>query len=269
MVGGSGQPLSVETADGALLTAWVSGNGPALLMVHGSIADHTTFDGFVDVLRRHLTTFAMDRRGFGASPEAGEPYSVDREFDDVAAVVDAIAAHVGAPVALFGHSFGASCAMGAAARTENLSHLILYEPSLGLTYPPGSIDAIEALLDSGDTEGAIVAVFTDILEMSEDEIAAFRGSPLWPLRLATAPTIPRECRVEEDWVFQPGQFDGIKAPTLMLAGSESTASLAKATERATAAIPHARVHILEGHGHFAHKADPEMVSAVIRAFLAE
>jgi pimeloyl-ACP methyl ester carboxylesterase len=75
--------------------------------------------------------------------------------------------------------------------------------------------------------------------------------------------------VEQDWVFQPGQFDGIKAPTLMLAGSESPASLAKATERAAAAIPHARVHILEGHGHFAHKTDPEMVSDVVRAFLAE
>ena len=117
-------------------------------MVHGSIADHTTFDPFVDVLRNDLTTFSMDRRGFGASGDA-TGYSIERDFEDVAAVVDAVAARTGGPVALWGHSYGANCAMGGAARTGNVHHLVLYEPSLGLTYPPGSIEAIEAALAAG------------------------------------------------------------------------------------------------------------------------
>ena len=54
----------------------------------------------------------------------------------------------------------------------------------------------------------------------------------------------------------------------MLAGSESTASIAEVTERVAAEIPDVRIHVLEGHGHFAHKADPAMVTAVIKLFVA-
>ena len=103
--------FDVRSADGTSLAVWVEGDGPALVLVHGSIADHTTFDPFVDVLRGDLTTFAMDRRGFGASGDAPR-YSIERDFEDVAAVVDAVAARTGGPVALWGHSYGANCAMG-------------------------------------------------------------------------------------------------------------------------------------------------------------
>ena len=148
-------------ADRRPIAVWVQGTGPAVVMVHGSIADHTTFDPFIAVLRDHLTTFAMDRRGFGATPDTDD-YVIDVDFADAAAVIDAVAARTGGPVALWGHSYGANCAMGAAARTTNVSHLILYEPSLGLRYPPGSIEAIEAALAAGDNDAAIVAVLVDI-----------------------------------------------------------------------------------------------------------
>jgi alpha-beta hydrolase superfamily lysophospholipase len=138
----------------------------------------------------------MDRRGFGASGDTG-PYSIERDFDDVAAIVEAVADRSGAPVALWGHSYGANCAMGGAARTRDVHHLVLYEPSLGLGYPTGSIDRIEAALAAGDNEAAIIAVLVDILEMTEEDIEAFRSNPLWPTRLAAAPTVPRECRAEE------------------------------------------------------------------------
>jgi pimeloyl-ACP methyl ester carboxylesterase len=154
--------------------------------------------------------------------------------------------------------------MGGTALTGNVRHLVVYEPSLGLQYPEGSIEEIEAALAAGDREAAIVAVLADILEMSDEEIDGFRTSPMWPTRLAAAHTIPRECRAEQDWVFRPGQFSGITAPTLFLAGSESVPVVAKATSEAEAAVPRARVHTLAGHGHFAHRTDPAMVAAVIR-----
>ena len=259
--------FEVHSADGTPIAVWVEGRGPALVMVHGSIADHTTFDPFVAVLREHATTYCLDRRGFGASGDTAD-YTIERDFEDVAAVVDAVAARTGGPVALWGHSYGANGAMGGATRSTNVSHLILYEPSLGLPYPPGSIAAIEAALDRGDHDAAIVAVLADILDMTNDEIEAFRASPLWPVRLAAAPTIPRECHAEEDWVYETGQFDSITAPTLMLSGSDSVPAVAEATTRAAAAIRHARIHVLHGHGHFAHKTDPAMVTTLVRQFIA-
>jgi len=257
--------FEVRSPDGTSLAVWVEGDGPPLVMVHGSIADHTTFAPFVEVLRDHWTTFAMDRRGFGASGD-GAGYSIELDFADVAAVAEHVADRAGGPVALFGHSYGANCAMGGAALTDEVRHLVLYEPSLGLQYPPGSIETIEGDLERGDREAAIVAVLAGILELTEDEIEAIRTSPLWPMRLAAAHTVPRECRAEHGWVYRPGQFEGIAAPTLFLAGSDSLPALAEATRLAAAAIPRSRTRVLEGHAHFAHKTDPTMVAAVIGEF---
>lgn len=260
------QRLDVVSADGTRLAVWSEGTGPPLVMVHGSLSDHTRFDPLVAELRGSFTTFAMDRRGFGASGDAAD-YDIEREFEDVAAVVEAVATSTGEPVALWGHSYGANCAMGGAARTAGVHHLVLYEPSLGLTFPAGALDAVERALADGDRERAIMLVFADVLEMDHDEVEAMKTSPLWPMRLATAPTVLRESRTEEGWVWQAGQFDGITAPTLMLAGSESPGPLAECTRRAAAAIPGARARNLSGHGHMAHITDPAMVARIIEEFV--
>ncbi len=184
--------------------------------------------------------------------------------------MDAVAARTGGPVALFGHSYGANCAMGGAALTKNVHHLVLYEPSLGLTYPPGSIEAVEEAVAAGDMDAAVAAVFVGILELSEEQIDAMRSSqnPTWTTRIASAWTLPRECRVEESWAYEPGQFVTIAAPTLLLAGSESPTDLMKATHYADEAIPNARIQVLQGHAHMAHKTDPAMVTAIIRQFIS-
>jgi pimeloyl-ACP methyl ester carboxylesterase len=260
--------FDVQSQDGTSLAVWVEGGGPSLVLVHGSVSDHTTLAPFVDELAKDLTTFSMDRRGFGASRDA-PGYSIERDFEDVASVVDAVAARTGGPVAVFGHSYGANCAMGAAALTPNVHHLVLYEPSLGLSYPPGSIEAVERAVAAGDLDRAVVTMFVDILEMTDEQIGALRASttPSWATRIAAADTLPRECRVEESWVYQPGQFDAISAPTLLLAGSATPAELSWATHAAAAAVPDTRIQVLEGHGHMAHKADPAMVAAIVRKFI--
>lgn len=54
----------------------------------------------------------------------------------------------------------------------------------------------------------------------------------------------------------------------MLAGTFSGPALARATAAAAAAIPGARIHRVAGHGHFAHRSDPALVTAVICDFAA-
>ncbi|HEU4547502.1 MAG TPA: alpha/beta hydrolase, partial [Microlunatus sp.] len=147
--------FEVATADGGSVTVWVEGRGPALVLVHGSLSDHSPLQPFIDELSGDITCYALDRRGFGASPDALD-YSAEREFSDVATVVAAVADRTGERVALFGHSWGASCALGAAPGLTALRTLILYEPSLGLRYPPGAIDQMAALLAAGDADGAVV-----------------------------------------------------------------------------------------------------------------
>ena len=208
----------------------------------------------------------MDRRGFGASGDAAG-YDPEREFEDVAAVVEAVAGHAGEPVALFGHSYGAGCAMGAAALTGAVPRLVLYEPGLGISYPSGSIEEIEAAVAAGDLDTAALLVLEGIVGLTEEEAAALRSGPRWPGLLACTPTVPRECRAEDGWDYRPGRLDGITAPTLLLAGSETPADLKAATDRAAAAIGGVRVQVLEGHAHLAHRTDPAMVAAAIRRFV--
>jgi pimeloyl-ACP methyl ester carboxylesterase len=258
--------LDVPVPGGGAVAVWHRGEGPPLVLVHGSMCDHTTFDALVEALGDHVATFAMDRRGFGASAD-GDGYSADREFDDVAAVVEVVAERTGVPVALFGHSWGASCALGGAARSTHVARLLLYEPSLGLRYPPGAIERVEELVAAGDHEGAVVAVLRDIAGMADDDVDAVRRSPVWPARVATAPTIAREARIEDGWDLQRDQFDAISAPTLLITGSTSPTELTELAERTAAVVTGARVHVLVGHDHFAYRFRPDVVAEVIRDFL--
>lgn len=258
--------LDVTATDGTSLAVWAAGSGPALVMVHGSMHDHTANRPFVDQLCRGVTTYAMDRRGFGASGDAAK-WTLEQEFDDVATVVHAVAERTGGAVGLWGHSFGASCAMGGAARSDAVSHLVLYEPSLGLRYPPGSIDAVERALGAGDYDRVIAEVLTRVLEMSEHDVEVMRAGPRWRSRLATARTVPRECRAENDWVWKPGQFDSITGATLMLAGSQSPSELKAVTAQAAAALGAPQVRLLEGHGHLAIRTAPALVDRIVLDFL--
>jgi pimeloyl-ACP methyl ester carboxylesterase len=92
----------VASKDGTAVAYRRSGNGPPLILVHGTGATHTRWAPILPALEQHYTILAVDRRGRGASGEAGS-YTIEREFEDVAAVVDSIEE----PVNVLGHSFGA------------------------------------------------------------------------------------------------------------------------------------------------------------------
>lgn len=258
--------FDVRSTDGTTIRTWVQGVGPPIVLVHGSLRDHTIFEPLIAQLRSRMTTYAIDRRGFGGSGDR-DGYTIEREFEDIAVVVDAVAAQSGA-VALCGHSYGAGCAMGGATLTGNVSHLIPYEPGLGIAYPPGWIEANEEALAAGDAERVIRAVLVDILEMSEDDVEARRSAPQWPEYLGAAVTVLREARTEHAWVYQAGAFDRVRAPTLVLIGTETSTALMRSTLRAAAAIPGARTHVLGDHGHLAHMVDPDLIASIIVQFVS-
>lgn len=95
---------TVVSAGGTEIAYERTGSGPPLVLVHGTSADHVSWDGIRSVLEEDRTVYAIDRRGRGESGDGAE-YDLEREFEDVTAVVES----VGEPVALFGHSFGALC----------------------------------------------------------------------------------------------------------------------------------------------------------------
>ena len=129
-------------------------------------------------------------------------YAIEREFDDLAAVVDAIAAETGGPVDVVGHSYGGRIALGAALRTDELRRVVCYEgapPGPGPGYQAadaGTVRRVEELVAAGDRDEALATFMRDIVGMPEADLAAFRADPIWPRRAAAIDTTIRELRAE-------------------------------------------------------------------------
>ncbi len=191
----------VSSADGTPIAVFRSGVGPPLILVHGASADHTTFRVVGPRLARHFTLHAIDRRGRGASGDT-EPYAISREFEDVAAVADAVAAETGGQVPVFGHSYGGRTGLGAALLSDRISRVISYEGAPtppGASYHPDGLDAeLATHLANGDRVAILSTFMARVVGMDEAELAAYRADPVWPLRVAAAPTIVRELDAELD-----------------------------------------------------------------------
>ena len=257
----------VTAPDGVRLACDVSGDGPPLVMVHGAGSGRWSFDLVRPYVEDRFAVWALDRRGRGDSGD-GEGYSVEREFDDVAAVVRE--AGSGLPdVVLFGHSYGALIAAGAAARLSRLRALALYEPPMGGVLADDAwIDRYEARVAAGERAEAVRAFMLDVGGYRQEEIDAMVGTPAWEARLAVAPTAVRELRAERELAL-----DSIGLPSLasvrcvLLLGSESPEWARRSTDAFAAAIRGARVHVLEGHGHGANLSGPELVAKELEGLL--
>src|SRR5690349_9339311 len=114
---------TVTSADGTPIAFDRTGDGTPVILVGGAFNDRTTVAGLAATLSPDFTAIAYDRRGRGDSGP-GAVYSVEREVEDLAALID----HVGGSAAVFGHSSGAVLALEAAARGVAMTSLAVYEP---------------------------------------------------------------------------------------------------------------------------------------------
>jgi pimeloyl-ACP methyl ester carboxylesterase len=260
----SAVPMTTPAPDGTRIAFWRSGSGPPLLLVHGTTADHTRWRPVLPLLEPHATVHAVDRRGRGASGDAPE-YSVDREFDDIAAVVDVI----GGPVDVVAHSYGALCALGAALRTTGMRRLVLYEPPV--LQPPWSTvdDRLVELLALGRRAELVETFFREIVGLDGHQLELVTAAPSWPARVAAAHTVVRERLTDESYRFEPEQYAGLDVPTLLIAGSDSPPFLQASTAAVAAAVPGARVVVLEGEQHVAMDTAPDRFVSAVLGFLRE
>jgi pimeloyl-ACP methyl ester carboxylesterase len=257
--------MEIRSPDGTRIGFSRTGKGPPLVLVHGTSATSARWAGITPVFANDFTVYAIDRRGRGASGDS-DSYSIEREFEDVAAVVDSI----GEPVNLLGHSFGAICSLEAALRTKNLRKLVLYEPPIpaGVTiYRSGIIDRLDSILASGDREGVVITFMREVVHMPDHELEIFKASPAFPARIAAAHTLPRELRAGEEYRLVPKRFSELNVPTLLLLGGDSPAFFKAAIEAVNAAVPNSRVVVLPGQQHIAIDTATELFAREVINFL--
>jgi pimeloyl-ACP methyl ester carboxylesterase len=173
------------------------------------------------MLTPRFKVYMIDRRGRGASSDAAH-YAIQREFEDVAAVIDSI----DQPVAVVGQGFGALCALEAARLSANVRKLVLFEPMLhasGLEfYPDGAIDRMEQLLSEGRREETVSLFLREVMGTSLDELERMQQQVVWQRRLSAAPTIPRELRALAGYAFDPSPFRRLGIPTQVMVGGRSS-----------------------------------------------
>jgi pimeloyl-ACP methyl ester carboxylesterase len=266
------------SADGTSIAWFRAGlaSGPPLLLIHGAGSDHSTFRVVGPLFAARRAVFAMDRRGRGASGD-GPAYAIEREAEDVAAVVAVIAARGGRPVDVVGHSFGGRVALSAAPLAgDHLRRLVTYESAPappGLTFEePDLVDALTAA-EAGHDRPTILRLFLRrVAGMSDLDLMAFEASPLWPVRVAIAGTILRELtadRADGDATAIERLGAAARQPVLQLLGGASAPIFALGTAALDDALPDGRVAILPGQRHNAHHADPERFVAEVERFLDE
>lgn len=264
-------PSLVRSPDGTEIAYWTSGTGPPLVVVHGTPADHTRWRPLLPYLEPHFTVHAIDRRGRGASGDAAN-YALEREHEDVAAVVDAVAAQSTGPVNVYGHSHGGIVAFGAATLTANVHKLVLYEgwpvPDPDVYALPAGLDArMDALLATGDRDGVVELLFRELLNMSDEDIAVFKAAPSWSARVAAAHTITREIRGERTARLDLELTRRITVPVLLVTGEHSVDASKTHAETVAVALPNARIVVLDGQDHVADALDPAAFAARIVPFL--
>ena len=126
------QVETVQSRDGTTIAFDRSGRGPSLIIVNGALSDRGAVPDLASRLADELTVIAYDRRGRGDSTDM-PPYAVEREIDDLAALVDA----AGGSAFVFGHSSGAVLALGAAvARRADRQARPLRAAADGRRHPP-------------------------------------------------------------------------------------------------------------------------------------
>lgn len=258
---------TVTSRDGTRIAFEKTGKGPALVIVTGALAERSAAAGLAQLLAPHFTVFSYDRRGRGDSGDT-QPYSVQREIEDIEALID----HAGGSAFVYGKSSGASLALRAASLLgSKVSKLALYEAPY--SDAEGAAKAwkefrtrFDAQLAAGRKEEA-VSLFLRFVGMPAEALEKIKASPAWQGMVAMAPTLAYDnAVVGEDRSVPTAAAAKVRAKTLVMDGGASLGPMPfmRATaDKLGTTIPGAQRQVIEGQ---AHDASAEALAPVLVKF---
>ncbi|WP_193070988.1 alpha/beta fold hydrolase [Brevibacterium sp. FME37] len=236
---------------------WRSGDGPAIIIVAGAMADAADFVPVAQAIGYDGPILIINRRGRGDSGPQGTDYDLFTEVGDLRAWID----EIGESIILVGWSMGGTIALETAARDSRVTSVIAYDPVL----PPFAGEAVPALA-AANLDERVVILNRDISEMPADEIAALRETPAWRHLRGLAAPLAAELEALNSF-STTADWRSIDASFLVGEYCRGEPPYGPAFERASAAVPSADVTVLEGHGHLAHAKDPEFLGTQIGRLL--
>lgn len=254
---------TVTSKDGTTIAYDKLGSGPALILVSGGSCDRMVDAELANGLAEIATVYNYDRRGRGDSTDT-QPYAVEREIEDLAALLD-----VTGEAAVLGLSSGAALTAHAAAAGIDFSHVVLWEaPYLNdeglLERAKQYRKNLAETLARDDRDGA-VELFMRQVGLPEEMIAGMKHSPYWEIGKRLAPTLAYDAACLGNDKIPTETFKTITAKTLVLDGSKSPAFMREAAADLASAIPNAKAQTLEGQDH---NVQAQALNPVLEEFLA-
>jgi pimeloyl-ACP methyl ester carboxylesterase len=256
--------VSVQSTDGTAIAYQRSGEGPALILAVGAFCDRSSTADLTPLLAPHFTVYEYDRRGRGSSGDSPD-YSIDREVDDLAALV----AEAGGAALVYGHSSGAALALEAAARGVPITGLVAYEPPY-TAMDDGSggstelLEGVRARIAAGDRDGA-ASLFLQGAGTPAEVLPMIRQSPGWPRMLELASGLVYDLTLCNGGVVPRERLARIGVPAVAVSGGASGEWASRAGAAVADAVPGARHLVLDGQTHaVAHDAIAPLLLGAFR-----
>ena len=259
------------SADGTTIGYdWLSDDGPTVVLVGGGLDDGSESIPLGTWLTSAFAVVNYRRRGRGNSGDVA-PYAVQREVEDLAAVIEA----VGAPVHVFGASTGGALALEAAAAGLPIDRVAVHEvpyliDSDLVTAWRGYVEELTAALDSDDRDQAL-RLFMRLAGSSDDDIAGAEAAPVWPALVTLAPTLRYDAACLGDGRPPADRLNAVAQPVLLTTGATTDPHSAglpidffgAAADAAATHLPDGRRVTIEVAGHI---ADPALLGPVLAEF---
>ncbi len=251
----TGATRYATSADGTRIAYDTNGTGPSLVIVEGALCHRGM--GTAKSIRASLggdfTVFAYDRRGRGESGTGETAYDVQREVEDLIAVLDA----AGGEAYVFGCSSGAALSLEAARQGVPMKALAVYEAPFIVddTHPandPELGNRIEAMVAAGNP-GDAVKLFMRTVGVPAFGIVMMQLLPVWKGLKAVAPTLPNDFKIvlpfEQGEPLPVGYYGAVAVPTLVIAGGKSPEYIRNAQAAIADQVAGAKLVTLAGQTH--------------------
>jgi pimeloyl-ACP methyl ester carboxylesterase len=267
--------MKTTSADGTTIAYDVVGSGPPVVIVHGAYVSRA-IDSFpadlAGMLAPRFSVAHYERRGRGESGDTA-PYAVEREIEDLRAVIEA----VGAPASVVGLSSGAVLALEAAAAGAPIEKLALYEPPFVVDdsrapIPDDYVATLDELVAAGQPGDAIAHAMTTAVGLPEEMVAGMRGAPFFPLMEAIGHTAAYDARIMDGKMAgKPLPFERwaeVMTPILVLVGEQSDRFFQTGTRAFADGMPTATHRSFDTGAEESHGVTPEALARVLEEFFA-
>jgi len=263
---------SVVSKDGATIAFEQSGSGPAIVLVSAALADRDGAAKLARLLAPDFTVLNYDRRGRGSSTDH-QPYAVEREVEDIEALMDS----AGGPAYLFGSSSGSVLALEAANKLgRKTKGVVMFEPPFIIdgSRPPMPEDLsqqIDRLVADNRRDDAAKHFFTHGMGIPPVFVTLMRLlMPGWSKMAAMTHTIRYDLAVlvgtQAGKPLPADRWASVQSPVLVLVGSRSEPFFHSGAKSLARILRNAQYRPLEGRDHSAVLMAPQDLAAAIKEY---